>query len=356
MATPAPIRGMVGSHLSIAGGMFRAIEEARRLGFDCVQVFTKNQRQWRAPPLSEDEVVAWRRAVVEAGWDDLPGRLVSHNSYLVNLASPDPDARARSVALQREEIERCERLGIPWCVTHPGAHLGAARTPGTPNVLGAEPNPDERAGLERIARSLDEIHAATPGYRTVTCLENTVGSGTNLGFDFAHLRAIRDLVREPGRVAFCFDTCHATAAGYDLSTPEAARATLDDWDRTCGRSALAVFHLNDSLAPRGSRKDLHAHIGEGTCGIECFRAILVDAGFALVPKILETAKDDHPSGEPWDAVNARRLRSLLPGHPGEEGVEPTGDVPPSDGQVPACESSPPRKASRSRSSFSPRRS
>ena len=335
--TPPAIRGMIGSHLSIAGGMHLAIAEALRLGLDCVQVFTKNQRQWKAPPLKDDEVAAWKKAVTAAGWTDLPGRTVSHNSYLVNLASPDREGRAKSIALQREEIERCERLGIAFCVAHPGAHLGAPRPPKEPNTLGKPPSADESAGLRRIAESLDRIHAATKGFRTVTCLENTVGSGTNLGYDFGHLRAVRDLVREPERVAFCFDTCHATAAGYDLSTPAAAQATLEAFDQACGKANLRVFHLNDSKAPRGSRRDLHAHIGEGTCGIAGFRSILADADFAFVPKILETAKEDHPSGEPWDAVNVRLLRSLL-------------------AEDPACVPSTRRKASPSRRSSSPPRS
>jgi len=161
------------------------VEAAVRLGLDCVQVFTKNQRQWKVKPLADEEVAAFRAAVKAAGWDRHPERrLVSHNSYLVNLASPDAASRAKSRALQLEETERCERLGIPSCVMHPGAHLGTARDA-----------KDEAAGIKRLAAELDAIHRATKGYATVTCIENTVGSGTNLGGPLEHLARIRAATR-----------------------------------------------------------------------------------------------------------------------------------------------------------------
>lgn len=174
---------LVGSHLSVAGGMHLAVEQARRLGLDCVQIFTKNQRQWKVKPLADDDVKDFLAAVKAAGWaGDEVHRLVSHNSYLVNLASPDAESRRKSLALQRDELERCEALGVPSCVMHPGAHLGQK---------GSEA--DEQAGIKRLASALDELHASLRGYRTVTCLENTVGSGTNLGGPFEHLARVRDL-------------------------------------------------------------------------------------------------------------------------------------------------------------------
>lgn len=308
------IGGMVGSHLSVAGGAHHALEEAIRLGFDCVQVFTRNQRQWKAPPLTDDAIALWKSTRASIGWDDRPERVVSHNSYLVNLASPDDDLRARSIELQRDELERCEALGIACCVAHPGAHLGAARDPKSANVLRGEPNADEAAGLRRIAQSLDTIHKALRGYRVLTCLETTTGSGTNLGYDFGHLRRIRELVKEPERIAFCFDTCHVTSAGYDMSSLAAAQATLEEFVHVCGKSLLKVLHINDSQAPPGSRKDRHEHIGKGTCGLACFEAIMRDPDLSFVPKILETEKDDAPDGTPWDAVNAETLRRMLPAH------------------------------------------
>lgn len=306
-----PIRGMIGSHCSAAGGIHNAIDEAVRLGLDCAQVFTKNQRQWNAPKLTDEAIALYRDAIRRAGWDDLPQRVVSHNSYLVNLASPDAELRAKSIDAQRDELERCEALGIRCCVAHPGAHLGAPRPPKSPNVLRAEPSADERAGLGRIAKSLDEIHRSLKGVKAVTCLETTTGSGTNLGYDFRHLRIIRDLVKEPERVAYCLDTCHIVSAGYDMSTDAAADATLEEFRETCGKGLLLVLHVNDSKAPPKSRVDRHEHIGLGTCGDACFRAVMRASDLSLVPKILETEKADDPSGQPWDAVNAARLRAIL---------------------------------------------
>lgn len=306
-----PIRGMVGSHLSVAGGLHLAIEEAIRLGLDCIQVFTRNQRQWKAAPLAPEAIAAWKEALSRAGWTDMPQRVVSHNSYLVNLASPDRELREKSIALERDELERCEALGIPYSVAHPGAHLGGARDPKAPNALRQEPSADEAAGLRRVADSLDRLHASLSGFRVVTCLETTTGSGTNLGYDFGHLRRIRELVREPERIAFCLDTCHVSSAGYDMSTANGARATLDEFDAVCGKRLLRVIHVNDSQAPPGSRRDRHEHIGLGTCGLACFEAIMRDPELALVPKILETEKDDDKDGTPWDVVNARTLRRML---------------------------------------------
>lgn len=310
-AKPRPT--MFGSHLSIAGGMHHALEEAGRLEMDCVQVFTKNQRQWKAKPLGDEEIDAWRAALKDLGWDRTrgPDRLVAHNTYLINMGSPDPEAWEKSLATQRIELERCEALGIPLCVAHPGAHLGQSRKPGEPNRLDGEPTDDERAGLDRIAAALDRIHADLPGYEALTCLETTVGSGTNLGYDFQHLAYIREHVKEPERIAFCFDTCHVLAAGYDMSTEKKARAVLRRFDEICGLEHLRVFHFNDSQGSCGSRKDRHAHIGEGECGLDCFRAIVNSRRLDRVPKILETPKGDDDSGRPWDQVNIDRLKGLI---------------------------------------------
>lgn len=309
---------MYGSHLSIAGGMVNALDEAERLKMDCVQVFTKNQRQWAVKPFDLAEREAWLTKLKEMGWDNTggrgrgPARVISHNSYLINMASPNPIAWKKSVDLQRIEIERCEELHIPLCVAHPGAHLGKnfPRKPGEPNVLDGKPNKDELGGLKRIVKALDAIHKSLPGYRTITCLETTVGSGTNLGYDFAHLGFIRDSVKAPERVGFCFDTCHVTAAGYDMTTPGNANAVLRKFASLCGSKHLRVFHFNDSIGELGSRKDRHAHIGDGHCGLSCFGAIIQRKGFGRVPKILETPKEGNSDGLAWDIVNIRRLKRL----------------------------------------------
>ncbi|MSR29516.1 MAG: deoxyribonuclease IV [Phycisphaerales bacterium] len=299
-----------GSHLSIAGGMHRALEEAMRLGLGSLQVFTRNQRQWRAPPLTAEAAKAWRHAVKATGWSDPAARIVSHNSYLVNLASPDREARRRSITRQLDELERCETLGIGACVLHPGAHLGVSRTPREPNRLGAAPSKDELLGLRRIARSLDELHRSLPGYAVISCLETTTGSGTNLGYDFSHLATIRSMVAQPERVAICLDTCHIVAAGYDMSTPRLAKGVLDEFDERCGIESLRVVHVNDSVGAVASRKDIHTHIGQGICGDACFAAILSRRELCGVPMILETPKDGLCNGSPWDLANIQRLETI----------------------------------------------
>lgn len=307
---------MLGSHLSIAGGMVNALHEARRLKLDCVQVFTKSQRQWRARVLPAAEVEQWWTALRTMKWEwsraDVPRRVVAHNSYLINLAQPDPTLWRKSVAAHRVELERCETLGIPYCVSHPGAHLSPhGRAAGSPNSLEPKMNRHERLGLRRIARALDAIHRQLPGYHTITCLETTVGSGTNLGYNFHQLAYIRAHVREPERVGFCMDTCHVTAAGYDMSTDERALAVLDHWDSICGLQNLRAFHMNDSVGGLGSRRDRHAHIGQGCCGRSCFTTILNHPALSYVPKILETPKGTTQRGVKWDWVNLRRLRRMI---------------------------------------------
>jgi len=291
---------LVGSHLSIAGGMHLAVQEAQRLELDCVQVFTKNQRQWKWKPLADEEIKAFRAAVHGAGWHTNPERrLVSHNSYLVNLASPDAEMRAKSSALQLQETERCEQLGIPSCVMHPGAHLGTAG-----NAV------DEEAGIRRLVAELDAIHRSTKGYSTVTCIENTVGSGTNLGGPLEHLARIRAAVKNPERVAFCFDTCHATAYGHDMSTPAKAKSFWQSFESVVGRAHVRVIHANDSKGALGSHLDRHENLGGGACGKSCFATLAHMLVFRHVPMIMETPKEGKLRGRDPDRANAAWLRAL----------------------------------------------
>lgn len=294
---------MFGSHLSIAGSMSNALREAEALGMDTVQVFTKNQQQWKAPPLADEAVSEWKGEVARLGWQ---GRTVAHASYLINLASPDDTLWRRSIELMRVEIERCEALAIPFLVHHPGSSTGS----GAP------------AGMARVVEAYQRLFADTRGFVTASCLENTVGAGSTLGGRFEELAALRARIVEatgtPDRIGFCFDTCHAHAAGYDFSTRKLGAEVLDLFDATCGLEHLRVVHVNDSKAPTGSRLDRHEHVGVGTIG----RRGLADSGFAallarpalrLVPKILETPKGLTKAGTPLDALNLRRLRKLLMG-------------------------------------------
>ncbi len=312
-----------GSHLSVAGGMANALREAERLRMDSVQVFTRNQRQWSPPPLDSANADEWRAELARLGWQD---RTVSHNSYLVNLAGPDATLRRQSLAAMRDEVERCESLGIPFLVFHPGAHLGDKKSP-------EDFARSLDAGIARLAESVAEILRSTRGYRTVLCLENTAGSGTTLGRTFEELGLMRTRILDSSggesaaRVGFCIDTCHALAAGYDIAARETSGpagrrrtlaegearglAMLDELDRVCGLSNVRAFHLNDSKGALGSRLDRHAHIGKGHVALGAFGAIVNHPALRLVPKILETPKEDDARGRPMDLANLRRLKSLL---------------------------------------------
>ncbi len=303
----------IGSHLSTAGALRAAIDEAVSFKFGAVQIFTRNQRQWTPKPLAKDEIADFQAARKGTLFED-GHRIVSHNSYLVNLASPDEENLAKSIDCERTELERCELLGVAVSVAHPGAHMhalgGTPRKPKDPNDLDAEPTADELAGLKRIAKSIDRIHRDLKGYKVRIALETTTGSGTNLGYAFHHLGRIRAMVKEPERIAYCIDTCHVFAAGYDVSTPAKAKATLERFDSEAGLAHVAALHINDSEGAFASRKDRHAHIAEGLCGDAWFRAVLRHPAFAGIPKNLETEKGDAPDGRPWDIVNALRLAAL----------------------------------------------
>ncbi|MGF1633623.1 MAG: deoxyribonuclease IV, partial [Phycisphaerae bacterium] len=275
-----------------AGAMTNALDEAESLGLDTVQVFTKNQRQWKVKPLDGEARDAWNARIDELGW---AGRTVAHDSYLINLASPDPALRSKSIDLFVEEVRRCGQLGIGFLVTHPGAHMGEG----------------EPAGLRRVAEALDDVHARTPeaAGHVLTCLESTAGQGTSLGYKLEHLAEILSLVKHPERLGVCLDTAHLFAAGYDLRGDGYA-AFRKQLARLFGVKQVKVWHLNDSKKPLGSRVDRHAHIGHGEIGLEGFRGIVNDSAWAKVPKILETPKETDDAGRAWDAVNLETLQSL----------------------------------------------
>jgi deoxyribonuclease-4 len=285
---------MFGSHLSIAGGMHKALTEAERLSFDTVQVFTKNQQQWQAPALPQEAIDQWKAELKRVGF----GHVVSHDSYLINLASPDPVLRAKSLALFDEEITRCDALGIGYLVTHPGAHMGDR-----------DDAKSEQAGLERIAEAVVGLLKKHPKSKTIICLESTAGQGTGLGHRLEHLGQLLRQIKQPNRVGICFDTAHLFAAGYDFRGRKYA-AFLKTVDQTVGIDRVKVWHLNDSKKPLGSRVDRHEHIGLGTIGLEGFSPIIKDKRWSDVPKILETPKLKHEDGRDWDTVNLELLKSL----------------------------------------------
>ena len=281
---------MFGSHLSIAGGLHNALLKAEQLQCEAVQIFTKNQQQWRCSPLSPDAIAHWKVHCERLKFR----KTVSHDSYLINLASPDEVLRRKSIAAFAEELSRCRLLGIPYLVTHPGAHMGEG----------------EEAGLRRVAAALDEVHAGVPADGVVTCLEITAGQGSALGYKLEHLAEIIEQVKDPHRLAVCLDTAHLFAAGYDFRGRgyEAFRKQLG---KTVGLKRVKVLHLNDSKKDLGSRVDRHEHIGRGKIGLEGFKPFVQDDAFSRVPKILETEKGKAPDGREWDAVNLEVLRSLL---------------------------------------------
>jgi deoxyribonuclease IV len=281
-----------GAHMSVAGGHDRAVRAAHGIGFATVQLFTKNNNQWNAKPLTDAQVAAFRTALDETG----VGRPVAHNSYLINLASPDDALWEKSIQAMAVEVERAEALGIADLVCHPGAHLGTG----------------EEAGLARIARGLDEVHRRTRGVAVRIDLETTAGQGTCLGHRFEHLGRILDLVVEPERLGVCVDTCHIFAAGYSLATPEQYNTTIDALGRAVGLGRVRVWHLNDSRRECGSRVDRHEAIGRGRMGLEPFRHVVNDPRFAAVPMVLETPKGQQ-EGEDLDAINLRTLRQLRVG-------------------------------------------
>jgi deoxyribonuclease IV len=283
--------------LSIAGGLPRAVDRAQASRCETLQIFTKSAGQWRARPLPSEEIARFRARVDETGIHPV----VAHNSYLINLAAAAPALRAQSIAALGEELDRAEALGLDGLVMHPGSY-----TRGT-----------EAEGLALIAQALRELLRARPRARTKVLLEHTAGQGTNLGHRFEHLAAIIDRLGGSPRVGVCLDTCHLLSAGYDITSKAGYETTFRDFDRIVGVDRIAVFHLNDSKKPCGSRVDRHEHIGKGCLGLEPFRRLLNDPRFARLPMLLETPKLDTPESrrrsdiDPWDARNLRTLRKLM---------------------------------------------
>jgi len=281
-----------GAHISVSGGLSNAPANARAIGAAGFALFTKNQRQWFAKPLTAGETDAFRRACEQAGYG--PAQILPHDSYLINLGHPEAEGLEKSRKSFFDEMRRCQELGLDRLNFHPGSHLRQI---------------SETASLDRIAESVNMALDRTQGVTAV--IENTAGQGSNLGYRFEHLAYIIERVEDKSRVGCCIDTCHAFAAGYDLRTPAACDAAFDKFDRIVGLQYLRGMHLNDAMKPLGSRVDRHAPLGEGEIGWACFRYIACDSRFEGIPLILET-----PDESRWpDEIAALKTFEADPARP-----------------------------------------
>ena len=276
---------LLGAHISTQGGLHTVFERAKAIKASALAMFAKNSNQWKGKELTEE-------AIAEFNATRNVRPIVTHASYLINLATTNPLFHTKSIAAMIDELDRAERLGIHAVVLHPGAHLGA----------GVD------AGLDQIARSLDQIHAAIPEHRVVTLLETAAGQGSCLGCTFEELGRVMALVDDKARVGVCIDTCHIFAAGYDLRTRDGYARMTGEVERYVGVENVGAFHINDSKRELGSRVDRHEHIGKGQLGLDAFSFVLNDPRFTCVPKMIETPKTVETTS---DRKNLRLLRSLM---------------------------------------------
>lgn len=279
---------LLGAHMSIAGGVHTAVERAMSIGCTTMQMFVKNNNQWRGKKLPAEDTATYKKLLRESSI----GPVVVHDTYLINLCATDKTILRKSREALKDELDRCETLGVEYLNFHPGSHMGAG----------------EREGIQRIAESLNLIHEQTRGYGVRSVIETTAGQGTSIGYRFEHLRSIIDLVEEQGRMAVCVDTCHIFAAGYDIVTEAGYERTFEEFDAIVGLERLVAFHVNDAKRERGSRIDRHEHIGKGTIGKAGFRLLMNDDRFRATPKILETPKGPEMKE---DVRNMRVLKSLV---------------------------------------------
>ncbi|MCD4785154.1 MAG: deoxyribonuclease IV [Candidatus Eremiobacteraeota bacterium] len=262
----------IGGHFPISKGLVKALEMTGRAGGNTMQFFTKNPGQWKSKKI--DPMIAGR--FIQAAKKKEIAPLIVHDSYLINLASADEELLRKSIKAFIEEIERAEMLSAKYIVTHMGAHKGAG----------------EKSGLEILTRSVAESIEKTPGMDVTILLETTAGQGTQLGYSFSHIGHVIKNVRDSERLGVCLDTCHIFAAGYDITSDEGYKKTLDEFEREIGLKNLKVVHVNDAKKPLGSRVDRHEFIGKGHIGIGAFERIVNDPGFSNIPLILETPEPE----------------------------------------------------------------
>lgn len=282
--------------MSVAGGLKFAVARADLHRCETLQIFTKNASQWRAQPLAAGEIAAFREAAEQTGIRPI----VSHASYLINIATANPAVRAQSIAALGEEVDRADALGLLGVVLHPGARLAAS--------------PEE--ALRLIVAALEQVLDARPAGRTMILLEHTAGQGSTMGATLEEIAGMLDGVEHPSRLGVCLDTCHLLASGYDLCSENGYRATFEQFDRIIGLDRLKLFHLNDSKKSCGSRVDRHEHIGKGCIGLEPFGRLLNDPRFAHLPMVIETEKTESRDRgrvevDPLDEMNLTTLRGLI---------------------------------------------
>jgi deoxyribonuclease IV len=289
--TPASVdrkHVLLGAHMSTSGGVHTAVDRAVSIGCTALQVFTKNNNQWSAKPLAEDDIENYKRKIAES--TIVP--VMAHDSYLINLCATNPDNLKKSRTAFIDELTRCEQLGIQLLNFHPGAHGGAG----------------EEDGIKKIIESLNIAHDRTQGFKVLSVVETSAGQGTAVGYKFEHLEKIINGVEAPERMAVCVDTCHIFAAGYDIRTEEKYITTFKEFESIIGSHRLVAFHFNDSKKDFGSRGDRHEHIGQGRIGVAGFSFLMNDERFSNIPKILETpkSKDLHE-----DVENLTVLKGLM---------------------------------------------
>lgn len=279
---------LFGAHVSAAGGVDLALGRAAEFEMTACQIFTKNERQWVAKPLDPAVIERFMQKRAETGIQ----KVVSHDSYLINVASPDDAVWEKSRQALMEELRRCDLLDVPYLVSHPGAHVGSGID----------------AGIARVGEAINRIHDEMPDGKAMLLLETTAGQGTCLGAKFEEIAGIIDLVEDKSRVGVCLDTCHVFAAGYDLRDSESYEATMRAFDSIIGLDRLKCVHLNDSQKGLGSRVDRHAHIGEGELGTSAFELIVNDQRLFGLPGVLETPKG---ADAKEDGMNLATLRGLV---------------------------------------------
>ena len=278
----------LGAHMSIAGGLHKALERGQSIGCETIQLFTRNSNRWKSKPRTPEDLALYRETLARTDIDPV----VAHAIYLINLASPDDAVRAKSNDAIDEELARCHEAGIPYLVLHPGSHKGTGL---------------ER-GIARIAAGLNRAYAAHPEYTVITLLENTAGQGDTIGRSFEELASIAEQVEDPAHVGYCFDTAHGLASGYELRTVQGYEDTFARFERLLGLQRLFCLHLNDSKYDLNEGRDRHTHIGQGYLGLEPFRLILNDPRLVDMPMLLETPKGKDLQE---DVENLALLHSLI---------------------------------------------